>query len=435
MKAISFRRVLMVLLWSSVAVLAMASAGLAEILDAGKWDPQTKQRLELLIKKHGHQSPGHNAAKPPYAVFDWDQTCIFNDTQEALFRYMIANLLFKATPEEFKAALQKDVPKDNFKADYNNQAGKPVNIDLITEDLERDYRYLYDNYIKNKKQSLEEIKKTEQFIDFQPKLAYLYEAIGGSFSAEISYPWVLYLFVGLTEAEVAEMAEKSNDAALADSLDTYALTSSRKMPGQAGLISLKGYKRGLRLAPEMSNLMNVLRANGIEVYICSASHEAVVRVFAGQPKYGYNVPPENVIAMKTKIKDGKYLGEYDNTEGYPQTQQAGKTKAIQMKLVSKFGYGPILVAGDSQGDYNMSVDFPETEVTLMINRLRADDFGRLGLEAVEQKGSPEARYILQGRDENIGQFRPSTATIKPGRAAPLELNEKLKAEPPLDKAA
>lgn len=435
MNQIMPRRPLSILLFSLATIIIFASSCFAEILDAGKWDPQTRQRLENLIKNHGAQSPDYDQGKKPYAVFDWDQTCIFNDTQEALFRYMIDNLLFKATPEEFVAALKKDVPKDNFKAGYNNQAGKPVNIDLIAEDLDQDYRYLYANYIKEKKQSLEQIKGTEQFIDFQAKLAYLYEAIGGSFSADVSYPWVLYLFVGFTEDEVSEISEKSNDAALGDSLDAYSLTSSKNLPGKAGIISLDGYKRGLRLAPEMSNLMNVLRSNGIDVYVCSASHESVVRVFANLPKYGYNLPRENVIAMKTKMKDGKYLGEYDDADGYPQTQQAGKTKAIQMKLVSKYGYGPILVAGDSQGDYNMSVDFPETKLTLIINRLRTDDFGKLGLMAVEQKGGPEARYVLQGRDENIGQFRPSTETIKLGQEKPLELNEKLETEKPLDKAA
>lgn len=397
-----------------LTILIAVSVQAAEI-DLGKWNPETRAAIQKMIDTHGKDGKNYSADKKPYAVFDWDQTCIFNDTQEAMFRYMIDRLLFKATPEEFAAAIRMDVPKDNFDSDYNNTAGQPVNIDLIAEDLDADYQFLYDNYIKDQKMSLDEIKMTDVYMDFQPKLAYLYEAIGGTFSAEISYPWVLYLFVGMTEEEVYKIAEQSNDYALGDRLGTFKLTSHEKRPGKAGIISMEGFKYGLRLAPEMSNLMNVLRESGIEVYVCSASHEAVVRVFAGLAKYGYGVPPENVIAMKTKIKDGIYLGEYDYSGGYPQTQQKGKVKAIELLLVNKYGYGPIFVAGDSQGDFNMATEFPDTKMTLIINRLRKDDFGKLGLEAAKQVGQELPRYVVQGRDENTGQFRPSASTIKMGK--------------------
>ena len=404
----------------------LSSAASAGVLDQGKWDPGTRAQIQKMIDANGIGSPGYDAARKPYAVFDWDQTCIFNDTAESLFRYMIENVAFKATPAQFALAIRNGVPGGNFSESFNNKDGKPVNIDLIASDLDADYKYLYNNYILTKKMTLDEIRATEKFIDFRGKLAYLYEAIGGTFSADVSYPWVLYLFVGMTEAEVRAISEIANDAALHDSLDTYTLTSSLKRPGKAGVISLSGYKRGLRLAPEISNLMNVLRDSGFDIYVCSASHETVVRVFAGLPKYGYNVPPENVIAMKTRMEGGVYLGDYDYSGDYPQTQQKGKTKAIQQLLVSKYGYGPVFVAGDSQGDFNMSTEFENTQLTLLINRLRSDDFGKLGLIAIKEIGADRARYVLQGRDENTGQFRPSISTIKMGASEEALLHSSLR---------
>jgi phosphoserine phosphatase len=416
---------LVVLPCQGVMAGAQRERGAAAALDAGKWVPQVRASIQALINEVGTASPAYNAARKPYAVFDWDQTCIFNDTEEALFRYMIANLLFKATPEHFSAAIRKDIPVDNFGADYNNKAGQPVNIELIAADLDADYAYLYTNYIAAPAKDLNRIRATPQFLDWQAKLAYLYEAIGGTFSADVSYPWVLYLFADMSVAEVREVAEKSNDAALGDRIGTYTLASPEELPGKAGVISLSGYKSGLRLAPEMSNLMNVLRANGIDVYVCSASHETVVRVFAGLPKYGYNVSDENVIGMRTVLRGGNYVGEYDYSNGYPQTQQKGKVTAIRQVLADSKGYGPVFVAGDSGGDYNMATEFPDTRMTLVVNRLRSDNFGELAQKAVyEEAGKALPRYVLQGRDENTGQFRPSAQTIKMGQAAESLLNSK-----------
>lgn len=406
-------------------IVFMAASVQAAELDPGKWNPETRAKIQKMIDTYGKKGKDYNEKKKPYAVFDWDQTCIFNDTQEAMFRYMIDNLLFKATPEQFDAAIRMDVPKDNFAADYNNVEGKAVNIDLIAADLDDDYKFLYEYYIKDQKMTLDEIRMTSAFKDFRAKLAYLYEAIGGTFSAEVSYPWVLYLFVGMTEQEVMDVAEKSNDQALGDRLGTYSIASPAERPGRAGVISLDGYKYGLRLAPEMSNLMNVLRESGFDVYVCSASHEAVVKVFASLGKYGYGVPKENVIAMKTKMKDGVYLGEYDYSNNYPQTQQKGKVTAIEQILVKKYGHGPAFVAGDSQGDFNMASEFKDTKLSLIINRLRKDDFGKLGLEAVKQAAQELPRYVIQGRDENIGQFRPSASTIKMGKSEEALFNESI----------
>lgn len=50
-------------------------------------------------------------------------------------------------------------------------------------------------------------------------------------------------------------------------------------------------------------LYNVLMANGIDVYVMTAASEELVRFVASDPKYGYNVPPENVIGVTTMLKN------------------------------------------------------------------------------------------------------------------------------------
>jgi phosphoserine phosphatase len=385
-------------------------------LDPGKWDTNNYLRLQKLIDDNGITSPNYNPNKKPYVVFDWDQTSIFNDTMEELFRYQIENLAYKLTPAEFSNAIRIDIPKTDFIKDYNNLEGGVVNIESIGKDLDARYAYLYEHYIGPQgKMTLSEIKATQEFIDFRGKLAYLYEAIGGTFSANVSYPWVLYLFSGMTSQEIHDLTEKSNDLGIASKIETYTLTSSDTLKGMAGQVT-GSYKRGLRIQPEMSNLMYALRANGIDIYVCTASLDEVVRVFANYPKYGYNVPMENVVGMRLeKNEKGVYKAEYK--KDYPQTQQEGKTKAIQQVLVSKYGYGPIFIASDSQGDYYMSVDFPEIQLVLIVNRVRSlsDKITLLAQKAVDTTGQVDAKYILQGRNENMGQFLPQQSTIRLGK--------------------
>ena len=50
-------------------------------------------------------------------------------------------------------------------------------------------------------------------------------------------------------------------------------------------------------------LYNALMDNGIAVYVMSAAHEELVRMVASDPKYGYNVPPQNVIGVTTVLKN------------------------------------------------------------------------------------------------------------------------------------
>ncbi|KAG5923100.1 hypothetical protein E4U42_005047 [Claviceps africana] len=50
-------------------------------------------------------------------------------------------------------------------------------------------------------------------------------------------------------------------------------------------------------------LYNRLMANGIDVYVVSAASEELVRMVASDPRYGYNVKPENVIGVTLLLKD------------------------------------------------------------------------------------------------------------------------------------
>jgi Phosphoserine phosphatase len=393
------------------------SLGLAQAagqaLTPGKWAPTTYQSMQALIDTYGQNGRHYNASNKPYAVFDWDNTCIMNDTEEHLYMYQLDNLAFKLTPEEMGALVRKNVPAGAFSKDYNNAAGEPVTIDAVATDIENSYAFLYSNYEGfNGTMSLEDIKKTDQYQDFRAKMWYVYDAIGDTYGTKISYTWVLFFFKNMTTAEVQAVAEKSNDYGLGSDIRKIKLTSPALLPGKAGVVSAS-FTTGLRLTEEIGDLMNTLRANGIDVYVCTASLEDVVAVFATNPKYGYNVARENVIGMRLE-KAGDVITDQYKT-GWVQTGEHGKTLAIQQVIASKRGFGPLLVAGDSSGDYNMMTEFPDTKRVLIVNRLKGGKFGKLCAEAAATIGKPDAKILLQGRNENTGLWNPSEKMIKLGR--------------------
>lgn len=370
---------------TKISLFLALSVGAMANLDEGRWVPQNRVVLDKVISESKNQGN--------YAVFDWDYTSIYQDTQENLFRYQIDNLRFKMTPEQFSKAIRKDIPLDNFSDDYKNVNGQAINIEKIGSDLDKDYTFIYNNYIKNKKMSLEEIKATEEFKDFRGKLAFLYEAIGGTFSHDIAYPWVLYLFNGMTKEEVQKLAKEANDYGIGDKLGKYTIESSDKLLGEAGKIVYE-YKSGLRTQPEIANLFHEFQKNGIEVYIVSASLEDIVKVFASDKSYGYNLKPENVYGMRLEMNKDKYLSQYK--KGYPQTQTKGKVETINKFLKPKHGgKDPILVAGDSGGDENMLTEYKGTKVLLLMKRKgKLDDVAK------------DKRALIQTRNEQTGLLVP-----------------------------
>lgn len=377
------------------------------------WDGFNKAQIEKFLATYGKGSPNYNPAKPPYAVFDWDNTMVFLDVEEATFIYQLENLRFAMTPAQMDKALRMEVPKGNFVKDYNNAAGEPVNIDLVVPDAVESYTWIYNNYKGMKgKLSLEEVKKNPHYTNFVTKTRYMYEAIGDTFDVSVAYPWVLYLFTGMNEQQVRQMVNETLAWQKTQPIEKVKWTSPASLPGKAGVVSVS-WKNGLRLMPEMQDIFQAFRTAGIDIWVCTASFVDVIKEISSNPAYGYNNPADRVIGMELQ-RDDKGVIQTEFRRGYVQTQQKGKTKAIERFLVSKYGYGPIFVAGDSEGDMNMMQDFADTKLVLIVNRLKGKDIDVLSKQAVASYGKPDAKVLLQGRNDNTGQFEPSQAHVKFG---------------------
>lgn len=391
-------------------------------LKVGNWEKTNYAALKTAISEHGTLSEDYQKSPKPYAVFDWDNTTIINDIGEAVLTYQLMNLRFKMNPTELETALKTNIPADDFKEEWNNKAGGAVNIEKIAADIGSSYQVLYQNYEGLAgNQSLEEVKKFPEYVDFSSKLRYLYEAIGSSFSSDISYPWVTYLVSGMTSKEVQDLSQEAADYWLEQELGEETWTSPADLKGQAGELAVT-FKIGIRTVPEMQDLYQTLMANGIDVYVCSASFIDVIVPFATHAKYGYQVPKEQVYAMELK-KNAEGIIQAEMDPDYDQTQGKGKTDTIIKFIAPKHeNVTPILVAGDSNGDVAMLSDFPDLQVGLIFNRVKDGGIGKLAKEATESAGNKDQRYFLQGRDENKGQLIPSSKSILLGETEEKLLN-------------
>jgi len=385
-------------------------------LITGNWAPATRARIQAVIDANANQGR--------YVVFDFDNTSVIFDVQEALLMYQIENLIFKFTPAEVKGILETGIEPSQINAVMGKSVdGKEVKASDLVADLVSDYTWLYNNYEGlNGDKSLDYVHASNQYQDFEAKIRFMYDNMGDTFGHAVSYPWVTYLFTGMTPDEVQELATASHK--YWSTYGRYAsetITSPLELPGKAGVVSTS-YITGVTFTDELRDLYATLMANGIDVYIVSAS--PIDTILAANECMGYGVPEERVFAMRNKLgADGKYINEYDYDWGgkgmYAQTQGEGKSTIITNFIAPKYdNVGPLMVFGDSAGDMNMMTDWMDegdTQLGVIFNRYRKPTSDPLTWkasdEAAKTMGNADARFVLQGRDENNGQLRPTEYSI------------------------
>ena len=377
------------------------------------FSPYNWEFSEAFIRKNG---PAH-----PLAVFDFDNTCIYNDIMETTFRFQMFNLRYAMDKATFDSFIPEAAGKTLADADVlklSKDYGDVVLADLAA-DIEADYAFLYDNFIGAKKMTLDQLKATPEYKDFTVKLPFLYDGLTDTpeIGAEYSYPWVCFMCVGMTKAEVQALTMDALKEALAAKSEKLTIKTAPELARKAAVASYS-FKAGLRITKEVAELMKMMRASGWDVWIVSASFEPVIQAMGALATNGFDVPASRVIGVRLQADAaGKYIGKLSEEPGYALTQRMGKATVIK-NFIKK---APLFVAGDSDGDFEMMTQFPETKLIFIVNRNKGGDIGSLYKEALPGKAKPERSVLLQGRDENSGEWRPFQETIKLGKSEPTAI--------------
>lgn len=196
----------------------------------------------------------------------------------------------------------------------------------------------------------------------------------------VCYPWVAQVFSGFTLQQLKGYVDDM-------------MASGKPIPTTYfdGDVVKKMDVDPPKVFTGQAELYNKLMENGIDVYVVTAASEELVRMIAADPKYGYNVKPQNVIGVTTLLKDPKTgelttarkqiaAGKYDPKANMslevtpylwtPATWMAGKQAAI-LTYIDQWKK-PVLVGGDtpSSDGYMLfhSVDVAKGGVHLWVNR-------------------------------------------------------------------
>lgn len=393
------------------------------------------ERISALLEKVHYV---HATDTSSYAVFDWDNTCMFGDISYTAVLYQVENLNFRIKPQEFETlfalgynANRTDICLINGTNSVLGQDINGVNMTLATllSNTAKDYKVLFDAYIgptydltnDSVLVSLADIKKTREFSNLRAKLAFLtfnLEAMDGgddhsNCAMTIAMTVFPQLLVGMSEDEIRSLIRSSIRWNLAESLEmlTYISTGEVEVEGK--------YSKGLRYFNGQESTMRALRAAQVDVYVISASPQLFAEEAANLFGLGNTVPTNNVYGVRYAMNDaGLFTGKL--VDKYPITWGPGKATIVSSILQQIHnGTAPIYASGDATGDCEM-LSTVRNGIVHTNNRLKSSSscIHEFYKKACKYFGSTEPItnnvYLLQGQDQTIGTWITSGFSTKDG---------------------
>ena len=314
-------------------------------LHPGGWLPEVHAALQALLDRHGRGGPAFEAAAPPFAVFDWDQTITRFDIGDAVLAYQVEQQAFALHHPPFWDLLPQPLPPG---------------LRAVAEAV---------------------AAAADAQPPPRPEQAALRAAIlagylaAGELDPQEGFPWQTQILAGLRVAEVEALTERVIDRALRAPLAAVEHWPVEPSDDSRGL----RIRWAIRPYPAMLDLIGALGRAGIDVWVVSASPVWVVRTFARR----LGLPPERVIGTRTRVAAD---GTISHVVEPPVPATTGKVEAIKHYVHPR--QRPVFVAGDNITDRPMLEYAADTRLVI--------DRGVVALReiALERRRRGE-RWLLQ----------------------------------------
>ncbi|MEV0076143.1 haloacid dehalogenase-like hydrolase [Nocardia neocaledoniensis] len=244
-------------------------------LDASQvWYGDNRDRLARFIEETGRCGAAGSGAAP-LALFDWDNTIVKNDIGVATFYWMLAN--DKVLQPEGRdwttvgAHLTREAADALAAACGAAEPGTPLPTSTDADCADE---------LVAVADSGKTTAGKAAFTDYDHR------------RTEPGYAFVVQLMRGHTEARITEFARAARAQNLAAAEGTKQTIGTTKVDGW------------VRYYPQMTDLVRVLRDNGFDVRIISASAEPVVRVWAEE----LDITGDRVMGVPQLSDNGVYTG-------------------------------------------------------------------------------------------------------------------------------
>lgn len=416
---------------------ADASSPTAEAiyLQGTSFAPETEKAINDFIASYGKDSPAYDGRA--YVVSDFDNTTSIFDITYQCSVYQLQSMSFSLNPEDLKAALSTGIDAEK-------------NAPWL-DDIDAAYSYLWENYGPFTAAGLDEqaqarIQADPQWTEFATKMKAFYLHEEKELDDAAACEWIMWWYAGMTEEEVYDLFKRACEAYKDADTEHVTWTSPEGIPSKLGVVSCD-FELGVSVTPDVKAMLEAYRANGIDVWICSASHADGVR--AAVDAFGLSDYVTGVIGMTQQRQAQRYVAAYDYETGFAwrnlgggswkKTSYAthalpsreGKVAAIENALIPQYGTGPLAGFMDASGDFNFCTELDSLKMVICYNRANRsirEGAGLVAIAAVRQQedlgydltsanAAGDTYYLLQGRDENgMRSLRPSNRTIRFGES-------------------
>jgi phosphoglycolate phosphatase-like HAD superfamily hydrolase len=246
-------------------------------LTAPGWAGTNREDLTRWIDSRGCASAGFDAAKPPVALFDWDNTIVKNDVGDAVTFYALAHdrVLRPASWKDTSRFLTDAAISSLAAVCGDGAAGQPLPTSTNPRCADEIFA-IYD--------TLKTTGGADAFAGYDSR------------TLQPAYAWTAQLLAGHTPDEVRALAHAAIDPELA---------------APHGAVQTIGSHRDvtawLRFYDPQLDLIAALHSRGYDVWVISASPQVVLETVA--PRAG--VDPSHVIGIRSQPADGKLTAHFE----------------------------------------------------------------------------------------------------------------------------
>lgn len=400
-----------------------------DYLGEGNWAPDVRDALNRLIDEYRATEPD---APHRYVVFDFDNTVSVYDAEEQTCWYQLWHMAFAMTPDELCAAMVDTAPNDNFRI---QAFGVEAPIFWWMQDIVNAYSAVWKDLgpftaSDLSEEKLQQLYDHPEWRDFCSKMGIYYELLNAHRGAAVSDHWMLHWFLGMTPDELYRLARRALRCQSQCPTNRHHMGGCKEYNYRNHLGARKTeFQFGISVPDEMRALFKALHDNGIDVWICSASHIDVIR--GAIDEFGLHDSVTGLLGMTPKLCDGRMSIRYDYDTGFAafplpdggwtrgnvptrtMTDMDGKVTAIQNVLMPKYHSGPIAGFMDSGGDFSFCTAFASMRVCVCFRRLLyscVNGGGLINFAGCHQREtlqmtyeqareSGDTLYVVQGRNE------------------------------------